>query len=122
MGNKLFSNEGNPLYESALNNITIWLLPKSSHRLPIAESCMVLEGTVWHSFLPGAETAGHGPPQVLMVAGHEACLYNNVYISLHVSSLENILPVKVNGMTLMTIKNKMSLRVKHVYYDPQEKW
>lgn len=35
---------------------------------------------------PGTEPAGRGPPLMLMVAGHEACLYKkNIYFLLHAS-------------------------------------
>jgi hypothetical protein len=45
---------------------------------------------------PGTEPAGHGPVQVLTVARHKACFYNNVHNLLNVPPLGNVLPAKVN--------------------------
>jgi hypothetical protein len=44
---------------------------------------------------PGAESAGCGPPQVLMVAMSEAYLYNNVHNFPCVPPSGNSLPAKV---------------------------
>jgi hypothetical protein len=41
------------------------------------------------------EPAGCGPPPVLMVAVHKACLYDNVHNLLYVPTLGGVFPAKV---------------------------
>jgi hypothetical protein len=56
---------------------------------------------------PGAELRGHGFPQVLIVARHKACVYNNVHNLLYVSSLgDDVFPGMVNNF--MIIRSSMS--------------
>lgn len=44
-----------------------------------AESCMAMQKELCNTVpISGAEPAGHGPPLVLSVPRHEACLCNNV--------------------------------------------
>ena len=66
----------------------------------------ILKGQCDIVLTPGAELTGHGPPQVLMVARHEACLYNNVHNLLYVPPSGDILPTKVKHS--MIIKGRMS--------------
>ena len=61
---------------------------------------------------PRAEPAGCGPPLVLRIAGHEACLYNNLFILLHVPPSGNIFSAKVND--IVVIRNSTSLVVEGV--------
>ena len=54
----------------------------------------------------GGQLAGCGPLQVLMVATFKSCLYNNVYILLHVPPLGNVLLDKVKDSVI--IRNSMN--------------